>query len=135
MQIENWSTRHPTAKVRPIVEFVDKRVPGHRSTVLLLMDHHDPRRTTTGESWRGLSAPMVHLALGAGVRYPRSTCHVPEVGAVRLRSWHEEVAFVLAHELRHVEQFLRGTFEEDEHGAEVDAEQFAVHVLNQYRRS
>lgn len=140
MNIENRSTRHPTHKLQPLVRFVCGRARTGRAH-LHVSDHPRARTTTTGQAFsfcphRGI--PMIALALGQGMtRYPRVSRHVPEVPAVTLRSWQEEVVLVLAHESRHLWQFRTRAFEfrttAGRHAAEVDAEQFAVGVLEAYR--
>lgn len=62
-------------------------------------------------------------------KYPYKTCHRKSVGEVEVASWQEEFILVLAHELRHIHQFVFGTPRQ----YEVDAERCAIAVLERYR--
>lgn len=74
---------------------------------------------------------LIKLDVSFRGKYPRRSTHVEEVGEVTFNSWQEEFLFVLAHEVKHIDQFWTQPMEE--HAAEVDAERFAVNVLASYR--
>jgi hypothetical protein len=72
-------------------------------------------------------------------RYPRVEHYVKRLEPILIQSWQEELVLVLAHEMRHVEQFYTelgkrleaiGKLE-----IEVDAEQFAYRALEIWRKS
>lgn len=71
-------------------------------------------------------------------QYPKTLHHVAEVGPIQVWSWEEEVTVVLAHELRHIDQFWDKELffsTAEEHEAEVDAETNGVRVLGRLRAS
>ncbi len=67
--------------------------------------------------------------------YPKTEQMNLATPRVELRSWQEEFILVMAHELRHIDQFMTGTLMGplDEWDAEVDAERFGCAVLEAYR--
>jgi hypothetical protein len=135
MQVKNLSTRHPTHKLQPLIDFVASRTRRH-SKVALYLDDQSSRQITVGAAHPGIHGvvnPCIRMTLSRGLgRYPRKTTHVDEVGTILLESWEEEVVLVLAHELRHIEQFSEGK-QYEYYEAEVDAERFGLKVLQQYR--
>ena len=62
-------------------------------------------------------------------KYPYKACHRKRAGTAVIRTWDEEFVLVLAHELRHIYQFVYGS----PRHYEVDAERHAMSVLNFYR--
>lgn len=65
--------------------------------------------------------------------FPHKTEYRKSVGPVILTSWEEELALVLGHELRHIEQ--RWSFcPIQSKQPEVDAERFGQTMLNEWRR-
>jgi hypothetical protein len=76
------------------------------------------------------TAELVEVWVSKDVIFPKETFYQPEVGVVVLYDWREELVFALAHEFRHVQQHRTGRAVD-----EVDAETFAVGVLNAFRRS
>lgn len=66
----------------------------------------------------------------SGATYPYLSVHRKASGGVVLQDWREEFVLVLAHELRHVAQFWGGVNAKQK---EVDAERFAIAVLNEWR--
>lgn len=67
----------------------------------------------------------------AAPQYPKTTIYRQSVGKVTVRSWQEEFVQVLAHELRHIDQFWSTSVMPREY--EVDAERFSHEVLNDWR--
>jgi hypothetical protein len=68
---------------------------------------------------------------------PYLSQHVPELPPVLIHTWQEEVLVVLAHEFRHIEQMWGRCIPHTattSHGMEIDAEQFAIQVLTDWRR-
>lgn len=78
---------------------------------------------------------LVSIKLGKRDRlYPHYQHFLPETPRVRLGSWEEETLLLIAHELRHIVQFWNiGLCSLSSHESEVDAENFAVMVLRQWR--
>lgn len=81
--------------------------------------------------------PVVKLQLRAPVKYSGGllTRQSRKIPYIAVNSWEEEIFLVLAHELRHADQFVGRKFlvgEEEE--AEVDAEVFAAQQLNAWRK-
>jgi hypothetical protein len=142
MRLENRSTRHETPKLLPLVEFAVRQAKYASLATLRLVDARKPEQIIGGYSWKfdpqvgdlALVAPsLVKMTLSAAERYPRCSEHVPEVGPIEFQTWEEEFLLVLAHELRHVDQFW-GERITDAHKAEVDAERFALRSLQRYRK-
>lgn len=97
---------------------------------------------SSGDSIAGQAdaAFRVKIRLSKGPLFPRTSMAVPEIGSVTLYDWREEFVLVLAHELRHVDQFFDvqnrdGDVNLDPYtwAAEIDAENHAVEVLHAYR--
>lgn len=79
---------------------------------------------------------LVELRLSNGASYPRTSQLQEGFPVVQVNSWEEEFVFVCAHEFKHIEQFMTGVYTEmDKDIAELDAECFAINVLELYRRS
>lgn len=144
VKVENLS-RIPTKSLRPLIEFVAARVAsGHMARVRVL--DGKPERHTGGLATKYFPTPEQHdLVTPSAIRlwlyepgthvYPRIERHVEELEAVVLSSWEEEVLLVLAHELRHIDQFWDEEWDGDDHAGEVDAEAFAIQVLKDWRSS
>jgi hypothetical protein len=151
MKLNNHS-RCPTSAFLPVLRWMAKRIPdAARLTLIELTDGDDDfaRRhcVATGEAftkvefgngWGEKYLVAVHIPpnLFTGRQYPRASRY-PGGPVVIFQNWHEEVVHTLAHEFRHIAQFEAGytpkTAEEDDARAEVDAETFALKVLEQYR--
>jgi hypothetical protein len=97
------------------------------------------RRSAAGRFGRGRahaavplshgSTPLVQIWLSHGLFYPAQS------GGTMVRSWQEEFVFLLAHELRHLDQFANGVYRTHQvEVAEKDAEAFADTVLGHWRR-
>lgn len=149
MHLVNRSSFWPSILLLPLIDAVRRKTQYAELATLLIEDRWDGE-VTGGYSWKrpsraelrekmpGTKLPskaapsLVKLDIPHNVRYPRTSYHVREVGMVRFKSWDEEVVFVLAHELRHIDQFYTRVL--TDHLAEVDAEKFAVSVLRDYRK-
>jgi hypothetical protein len=138
MRLENRSTRHETPKLLPLVEFAVRQAKYASLATLRLVDARKPDQIIGGYSWKfdpqvgdlTLVAPsLVKMTLSAAERYPRLQ-RARSGGWCRSSSqtWEEEFLLVLAHELRHVDQFW-GERITDAHKAEVDAERFALRCI------
>lgn len=75
---------------------------------------------------------MIVLLAGRLGRYPVWSKYIDEAGPVQFNSWEEELVFVLAHELQHIEDFWKKPGM-DAHTLEVRAEHMAAHVLVEFR--
>lgn len=143
MRIENKSAYFQTGRLTQIAEFAARYTQYSALATVRFTDGADGHKLTGGYAYKqrpdvselSLVAPsLVKIILGRGRKYPRGTSHVDSLGIIKLESWDEEVLFVLAHELRHIDQFWSMTFT-DEDAAELDAERFAIKVLKTWRRS
>jgi hypothetical protein len=137
MVIHNESAR-PTKQLRPLINFC-KPFFNHHALVSLFMYTADRNGELTG-GWAdkyhlgvvftdGVPSSVL-LRLSKGMKYPTASVYRKSVGQVTFDNWQEEFLFVLAHELRHIDQFW--SFEPPRH-YEVDAEKFALEVLAEYR--
>jgi hypothetical protein len=72
----------------------------------------------------------VLLRLSRGMEYPTSSIYRKSVGEIVFEDWKEEFLFVLAHEMRHVDQYWSDQMPRH---PEVDAERYAQYVLDCYR--
>lgn len=142
MRIENRSAFHPTAKLLPVIDFVLEYTGYSSLATLRLTDMKNAAGFSGGYACKHrqdghdltLVAPsIVDIQLSRACRYPKTTVHVPELGEVQVRSFEEEFLLVLAHELRHVDQFWGRRFT-DEAAAELDAERFAIKILKAWRK-
>jgi len=77
----------------------------------------------------------VEVGINPNATYPRTQRLAPGTPLLAFNSWEEEFVAVLAHELRHVDQFRSGLFHLGEEAeAEVDAERAAARVLAEYKK-
>lgn len=147
MRIENRSAVHAIEKLRCLLEFAAGYCREAHRVVVRVTDAR-LRNETGGRSWKradasgtsGCYSPgtsLVELFVSRDLNYPRKTVHpdasvAARVGSVMLNSWEEEVLFVAAHELAHVDDFFHGVWR-GEFFAEVVAEAAAVNVLERWR--
>jgi hypothetical protein len=76
------------------------------------------------------------LGLNPDSTYPRAQRLNLLTPEVTFETWQDEVVMILAHELRHVTQFVLGAFSRDQElEAEVDAETFGATVLEAWMTS
>lgn len=143
MRVENRSAFHRTSRLQPLVDFVTRHVPDVADTKFLFEDLKDPQRPTGGVTVTAAGVTVVMIGLGRARRahgYPLINRHsMPKVdaavGGSTIESWEEEVVLTMLHESRHVRQFARKTFTQNQVvEAEIDAERFAKRLFRQYRR-
>lgn len=78
---------------------------------------------------------QVRIGINDEASYPRRQRLNLLTPEVRFDRWHDEYVMVLAHELRHIDQFALGAFRQGEElEAEVDAETFAAAVLGAWQK-
>jgi len=127
--VSNHSAFYPSHLLAPLVAWVAGQMKG--SATVQVHDREKPGQLSAGFA-RNDGSVVLHLSRQTS--YPRRTTHVREVGSVRLDSWQEELVLVLAHELRHVEQFATWPPRKlMKRAMEDDAERFAVMVLERFR--
>lgn len=141
MIIENYSM-HRLSDLKPLVLFASRHVPMAHMARLKFVDSQDREMCTKGMAYSAdpfnqehrPDPSLVVIDLSSVRQYPCQDQYLPEVPAVTLRSWEEEVLLVLAHEFRHIEQYWTWRFE-DLIGweMEIDAELFAIKVLDAWR--
>lgn len=125
------------ADLLPILSFVSAYIGSHKRVVVFADNAKDSARMTSGYAGYGDGRVIVKLNLRNREAFtgPYPTREVPTVPYMNVTSWEEELVLVAAHELRHAEQLLAGTYAKDEViEAETDAELFAGMVLDAYRR-
>lgn len=143
MRVENRSVHFATNRLYLIQDFVTRRSRYSDLTTLQLYDAKDPRKICGGYAWQhrpdvgelSLVAPsLIRMTLSRGNTYPRSTQHIKSIDPIELYSWEEEFLFVLAHEVRHIDQAWNGDVYTDDE-AEEDAERYAIETLKAFRKS
>ena len=135
MKIKNRSYLAPRI-LKPILRFVLARVRKEADLVTLTQAHQVDlagRPTCGGLATRDGDSYSVEVGVDDRCEYPRvqRLCYRTPV---ELRSVEEEVVVILAHEMRHLDQFAGRTHEGRDLEAEVDAELFAAEVLEQWRQ-
>lgn len=156
MRVVN-NSQVPAASLRPIIKFLGGLFPESRDVVIFL-EGSDPTipnvAMMTGAAYPdggwARRLPCRHL-----VRVHVPTLHRPYPTRqhnpatiksshdgcpwVELSSWEDELVLVLAHELRHVEQFMKfspsAAVADDDGTFEVDAEVLAVNICNSWREN
>jgi hypothetical protein len=99
------------------------------------LDQHG-RPACGGLAYRDGDTYTVAIGLDPRATYPRTQRLNLKTPCVRFESWQAEFVMVLAHELRHIDQFALGAFMRgQELEAEIDAEVFAAAVLEAWRES
>ncbi len=142
MRIVNESSSTKLKTIRKLVKFVEKRFRFSYFAYLHLCDKDPNWGNMIGGTADKLSGTefailnftpsVVILWLHEKSNAPFGTTHRKSLGKVIINSWEEEFVLVLAHELRHIDQFWGASFPKH---YEVDAERFAIGVLNEYRVS
>lgn len=137
-------SRRPASELRRLSDWVMllSDLDGDVPLKLIVVDSMREGLTTGGMARvapdrNGKATFSVEIFLSRGVRFPYLNKHnrIDDVGQVLLRSWEEEFIFVLAHEIRHVEQFLAGVYSREHSDAmESDADRFGVWALEKFRR-
>lgn len=140
MTLLNRSANLTAKDLEPLVEFASRGCRNRDLVKVMVLDAKlgksfgygrahmvSPLTTTTDKP----SLVQVWVTPGGRARTSRA---VPAMGPVTVANWEEEFLLVLAHELRHIDQFWEERFTEDQVAAsERDAEGHARGVLRRYR--
>lgn len=138
MVIDNRSDPDKNGSVQPLVDFCLPHYKYAHNAAIFIFDEPEPGYVTHGAANKfNLGTALIYgrpstveITVSRGLWYPVLSTHRKSVGEVRFENWKEEVLFVLAHELRHIDQFWSI---KPPRYYEVDAEKHAVHVLSEYR--
>jgi hypothetical protein len=133
MRVTNRSSFHPIRKLQAVLDFLRESAPTLADVTL----RDQAWGRFSGGYATKLPFPSITIWLSRSLAYPCITCHVPEVGAISVSDFEEEVVLVLAHELRHVLHFTgkpRRYTTANAGAAEVDAERFAAKMLKGWRK-
>lgn len=147
MRFINESFRK-TRRLRELVNFVAALSPCSEMAGLVVRDAPEGM-TASGIAWQtappdsdtGIAPSLVVVDVPLSYNiYPYTLDTPDEVGVVRVTSWAEEFVFYLSHEVRHVRQMWDATIlpanidnRDFTSWAEIDADLFAVVVLNAFR--
>lgn len=74
----------------------------------------------------------IELDVSSELCYPVITQHRKRTGRVKINNWQEELVLLLGHEMRHLNQFW---YPEIAKQREVDAENYGIMMLREYRES
>jgi hypothetical protein len=81
-----------------------------------------------------LAAPiLIEIYINGDTVYPFKDRHTPETPLVILNSLEEELVLVISHEMHHVEQLLSWNIPNTEKKIEIEAELFAIKMLEEWR--
>lgn len=125
-------TNKTVSKVQHLVKFVAQHSEFAAVSRLILNQSLDT-------AMRGLATMdgldlYVEIWLPVTRAYPVISHHLDKLKPETLYSWEEEFVLVLAHELRHIEQFYTGSyFQMTSLQAEYDAESVGLGVLDRFR--
>ena len=147
MNLVNRSNLRRTASLYPLIDFVtqfcDYAYLAKLRVVPTSRTDGAGRPTCAGQAHRqnpnlteaDVATPsLVEVGLHPEAAYPRTQRLNRLCPELTFRTWQEEFVAVLAHELRHIDQFWTGSHTRgQELEAEVDAETFAAAVLNAFR--
>jgi hypothetical protein len=123
--------------VKPLIKFVEKHFDFSAKTQLFV-DTTTQTDRYGGARCGGLASSddKVYVTMNPAATYPRTQRLNLRTPEVRFESWQDEFVMVLAHELRHIDQFALGAFPVgQELEAEVDAETYAASVLERFKRN
>lgn len=140
MRFENYSKTMEIRRVKEIAKFIAKYCKYNVLATVRLLDAPPDKETMGGIAYQqcpddsyDVAAPsLIKIWVTAHDNYPRQDSYVPEV-VVTFHDFEEELLYVLAHEMRHIDQFWTSLRRVFGHEAEVDAERFALRVLNLWR--
>jgi hypothetical protein len=135
MGLNNASNLLRTQDLKPLFAFVQKFCDGANLALVTVVDC--PREDSTGRPGYGGEAlpDRARIFVDARATYPRTQQMTKRTPVVAYSCWQDEFVLVLAHELRHVDQFAIGAFGNgQELEAEVDAETFAAAVLIRFQQ-
>jgi hypothetical protein len=135
LKIVNKSSKR-VRDLRPLSDFVAKRC-RHSHMAHLVVGELPDHVFANGHAWQregeDPTAPSrVTVDFGCEM-FPKKVKHQGNPPVV-VTSAEEEFVVVLAHELRHIDQFWDGKLFERDADAESDAELFAHQILDEYRR-
>lgn len=143
MGLTNRSNLRRTRLLNPLIQFVCNYTDFHEEAQVTIQDG-DPVDAQGTPSCGGLAwyvkngdkrAYDVAIALNSACTYPRTQRLNLRTPKVRFENWQDEFVCVLAHELRHIDQFVLGAFGKgQEMESEVDAETFAAAVLEAWQK-
>lgn len=132
MRLTNRSRSLQTSTLNEIAEFVTSYCQYQHLAHICVFDRAERKIFGKG---RAHFPSLVEVYVSQGLSYPTVSDVVPGIHPAIVRSWEEEFVLVLAHELRHLDQFHNGSFLASERAlAEIDAETVARSVLRAYRR-
>jgi hypothetical protein len=120
--------------VKPLIKFVEKHFDSTAKTQLFV-DTTTQTDRYGGARCGGLASSddKVYVTMNPAATYPRTQRLNLRTPEVRFESWQDEFVMVLAHELRHIDQFALDAFRGQAFEAEIDAETFAADVLAAFR--
>jgi hypothetical protein len=134
----------PTKAFEVFIDFIQELLPTTAVASFEFLDREPGKVCISGlatrrvaEDYTGPFPGLVQLWITqkGTTSYPRLDQYVPELPAVLLRSWEEELFLVLAHELRHIHQFYTRLWRElNDAECELDAEEFAYQALQLWRQ-
>lgn len=140
MKFENYTKSADVKKVKKIANFIGKYCKYNILATIRLLDAPEENKGIGGIAYQqcpddsyDISAPsLIKIWITGNGKYPRQDSYVPEV-VLTFHDFEEELLCVLAHEMRHIDQFwtsLRRVYGQE---AEVDAEKFAARILELWR--
>jgi hypothetical protein len=130
--LDNTSHRSD-AELKPLVKYVTDHCYHHKLAVIHVRSGLQ-RAFSQGHArkyhYNGTPS-LVTIRLSKALPYPYSSMYRKRAGPAIVHCWQEEFIFVLAHEMRHIDQFW-SILGHHRH-IEVDAERFAIQVLRSYQ--
>lgn len=142
MKFENYSTRISTQAIKEAAKFIGKYCKYNVLATIRVLDAPEEKFTMGGLAYQhcpdesyDVSAPsLIKIWVNKNNEYPKQDSYVPQVVVV-FQDFEEEFLYVLAHEMRHIDQFWTSLKSIKGYEAEVDAEKFALKVLNLFRKN
>ena len=140
------TSRLSVKQIRPLVGFVSKYFFHSNRAYIVVQDHEEAGVMCGGEITYDASFlrrrdlgiedfdrySEIVLDISRDIVYPIGTKHRKTTRWVQLNSIEEEIVLVLAHEMRHLDQWHQNRRVKIAN-PEVDAERHAIMVLNEYR--
>lgn len=139
MIVEKETNAISLKEAKRLVSFIGKYCKYNALATIRFLEHDKPTcgglayQLSPDESFDASAPSLVKIWIGNGKTYPRRDSYVPEI-TVTFYNVEEEILYVLAHEMRHIDQFWSTIRFVGGHPAELDAERFAVKVLDLWRR-
>lgn len=149
-------TRIPTHSLTPLIEWVRERMneDARKANILIMYKRRYARiggfanrfAWGRGRKSRGLpqNEPLVTIEVGATWEqrgYPITETYKKRAGSMTYDNWQEHFVSLIAHELRHIEQYAlgerKGTIRKMLSGGsmEVDAERHAMRLLAEFKKA